>query len=156
MIAGACPCGSGQAAATCCDPILAGAPAATALALMRSRYVAFGRGDAAYLLATHDASTRASVDRGALIASFADTAWHGLRIEATAAGGEADQVGEVEFTAYGAVGGARFAQRERSRFRRIDGRWFYLDGAPRLAPPLPRNAACPCGSGTKYKRCHGR
>jgi hypothetical protein len=32
---------------------------------------------------------------------------------------------------------------------------------PTQAPPLavrkvPRNHACPCGSGTKYKRCHGR
>jgi hypothetical protein len=24
------------------------------------------------------------------------------------------------------------------------------------APPMPRNAACPCGSGAKYKRCCGR
>ncbi len=31
------------------------------------------------------------------------------------------------------------------------------DQAPPLAVrKVPRNHACPCGSGTKYKRCHGR
>jgi uncharacterized protein YecA (UPF0149 family) len=30
-------------------------------------------------------------------------------------------------------------------------------GAPPLAVrKVPRNHACPCGSGAKYKRCHGR
>ena len=42
---------------------LDGLPAPTALALMRSRYTAFVRGAIDYLLDTHDASTRGSVDR---------------------------------------------------------------------------------------------
>jgi preprotein translocase subunit SecA len=29
-------------------------------------------------------------------------------------------------------------------------------GAPAVDPKTPRNAACPCGSGKKYKHCHGR
>ncbi len=28
--------------------------------------------------------------------------------------------------------------------------------APSVDPRTPRNAACPCGSGKKYKHCHGR
>jgi preprotein translocase subunit SecA len=28
--------------------------------------------------------------------------------------------------------------------------------APGVDPRTPRNAACPCGSGKKYKHCHGR
>jgi len=27
---------------------------------------------------------------------------------------------------------------------------------PRSEPKIGRNAPCPCGSGKKYKRCHGR
>jgi hypothetical protein len=27
---------------------------------------------------------------------------------------------------------------------------------PKSIPKVPRNSACPCGSGRKYKRCHGR
>ena len=40
---------------------------------------------------------------------------------------------------------------------------FVVDGVPTLDPRNPstwgtvgRNAACPCGSGKKYKYCHGR
>ncbi len=29
-------------------------------------------------------------------------------------------------------------------------------GAPLVDPKTPRNASCPCGSGKKYKHCHGR
>ena len=41
-----CPCGSGTAYGACCGPLHDGAPAATAEALMRSRYTAFAVGDA--------------------------------------------------------------------------------------------------------------
>ena len=45
-----CPCASGRPFAECCGPILAGtAKAATAEALMRSRYAAFVKNDMAYL-----------------------------------------------------------------------------------------------------------
>ncbi|MBS1119211.1 MAG: hypothetical protein H6Q90_1439 [Deltaproteobacteria bacterium] len=57
-------------------------------------------------------------------------------------------------------GGVPFAQHERSRFRHHDGRWYYVDGKILHAPvtrvaSVGRNDACPCGSGTKFKRCHG-
>jgi hypothetical protein len=31
-----------------------------------------------------------------------------------------------------------------------------ISGPPLTAPKVGRNAPCPCGSGAKYKRCHGR
>ncbi|WP_275423743.1 YchJ family protein, partial [Virgisporangium ochraceum] len=52
-----CPCGGGPYAA-CCGPAHGGAPAATAEALMRSRYSAFALGDADYLLRTWHPTTR--------------------------------------------------------------------------------------------------
>ena len=38
-----------------------------------------------------------------------------------------DDEGDVEFIARGKTGGKEFAHHERSRFRRVDGRWFYMD-----------------------------
>jgi SEC-C motif-containing protein len=179
----ACLCGSGDPEAGCCGPILEGAAAPTALALMRSRYVAYVRGAVEYLVATHDPASRAALDRDGIARWSRDTRWLGLEIVATERGGEGDDDGVVEFIARGVTRGAPFAQRERSRFRRIAGRWHYIDGyaaanpgtdsagvgrgAPRgqggtavreparAAAAPGRNDPCPCGSGRKYKRCHG-
>jgi SEC-C motif domain protein len=107
---------------------LDGVPAPTALALMRSRYTAFVRGAIDYLIDTHDPSTRGSLDRAALAQWSRDTSWRGLEIVATERGGEDDDDGIVEFIARGVTNGRPFAQRERSRFRRSDGAWFYVDG----------------------------
>lgn len=58
MTTGLCPCGSGRTYG-CCEAALSGArPAVTAEALMRSRFTAFVRGDADYLLASWHAETR--------------------------------------------------------------------------------------------------
>ncbi|MFV8816594.1 YchJ family protein [Haliea sp. E17] len=119
-----CPCGSGQDFADCCGPRLAGdAPAVTAEQLMRSRYTAFARGEADYLLATWHPETRPSRVR-------LDPAqrWIGLRILHTDAGGENDESGTVEFVARFKTGGSGYRLQELSRFEKIDGRWYYRDG----------------------------
>ncbi len=127
---------------------------------MRSRYTAYVVGAIDYLIATHDESSRAQIDVPATEAWSKDTAWQGLEILAVEAGGPDDQRGVVEFVARGVTRGAPFAQRERSRFRKDEGRWYYVDGQARAEPvrkaaaPGP-NQSCPCGSGKKYKRCHG-
>jgi SEC-C motif domain protein len=123
-----CPCGSGVVEAACCGVFLDGVPAPTALALMRSRYTAFVRGAIDYLIETHDASTRGAVDRASIAQWSRDTSWRGLEIVATERGGEDDDEGVVEFIARGVTNGRPFAQRERSRFRRSDGVWYYVDG----------------------------
>jgi SEC-C motif-containing protein len=157
-----CLCGSGAAEAQCCGPILDGEAASTALALMRSRYVAYVRGAVDHVVDTHDPASRATLDRDAIARWSRDTRWLGLEIVATQRGGDLDQDGVVEFIARGVTRGAPFMQRERSRFRRIAGRWHYIDGAAVRAPVAAapaatpgRNDPCPCGSGMKYKRCHG-
>jgi SEC-C motif-containing protein len=126
-----CPCGSGEPESACCGLLIDGAPAATALALMRSRYTAFVRGAIDYLIDTHDPSTRDSVDRASITRFSRETSWLGLDILATERGGEDDDTGVVEFVARGATRGQPFAQREKSRFRRVDGVWYYLDGKVR-------------------------
>ena len=130
--AAACPCG-GRPAGTpylgCCGRYiahLADTPAPDAEALMRSRYSAFVREDAAYLLATWHASTRP-----AALTLAPGVQWLGLQVRAHRR--LDDTHAEVEFVARSRTGGAR-AQRlhERSRFVREQdagvGRWFYVDG----------------------------
>ncbi len=127
-----CGCGTDRDAAACCDPIVAGAAAPTALALMRSRYTAYARGAIDHLVATHDAATRAALDVAAMTRWSRDTIWLGLAIVATEAGGADDEIGVVELIARGATAGVPFAHRERSRFRKVSGRWYYVDGGQRL------------------------
>ncbi|WP_062517451.1 YchJ family protein [Demequina gelatinilytica] len=125
-MAAACPCGSGASFAGCCRPYLRGeADAPTAEALMRSRYTAFVRRDAAYLASTWHASTR-PLD----VAEGLDEAeWRGLEILGTTDGLEGDDAGTVTFVAHHATGAISMGQhRETSRFVRVDGRWQYVDG----------------------------
>lgn len=162
---GDCPCGAGHPFARCCGPLLEGAPAPTALALMRSRYTAYVRGAVDYLVETQAEELRAGLDRAAIARWSRETRWTGLEIVATERGGAEDRDGIVEFIARGVSRGAPFAQRERSRFRRDGGRWYYVDGEVggggrsepvRKAAQPGRNDPCPCGSGMKYKRCCGK
>jgi SEC-C motif domain protein len=68
----------------------------------------------------------------------------------------------VDFSAYYRDEGAERAIHEKSEFKRIDGAWIYTrvlrDGPPpvKAAPKVGRNDPCPCGSGKKFKHCHGR
>jgi SEC-C motif-containing protein len=119
----ACECGTGRKYVQCCCRWHAGEPAPTAEALMRSRYVAFVRRLADYILATwHPGKRPASIEF--------DPAqkWLGLKIvEARTTGADA---AEVEFIARFRIGGASAARlHERSRFVREGGRWLYLDGS---------------------------
>ena len=95
---------------------------------MRSRYTAFVRGAVDYLVETHDITTREAANRAALAKFCRDTGWLGLEIVATERGGTSDDDGVVEFIARGVSKGQPFLQRERSQFRRVDGRWYYVDG----------------------------
>lgn len=88
---------------------------------MRSRYSAFACGDADYLFRTWHPRTRpikVAVDPG--------VTWTGLEVTDTVAGGAADNVGEVEFTAAFESAGRAGSMNERSRFERRAGRWFYV------------------------------
>lgn len=119
-----CPCASGALYAECCEPLHRGAVAATAEALMRSRYSAYVLKLEPYLLATWHATTRPAAL--GLAAQVPSPRWLGLEVRRHERG---DDRAVVEFVARYRVGGGR-AQRlhETSRFVREDGRWFYVDG----------------------------
>jgi len=120
-----CPCASGQPYAVCCAPYLVGECAvASAEALMRSRYCAYTRRDAAYLLRTWHSSTRPAV----LELEEDGLRWLGLKILQRTAGGANDSSGTVEFVARYKVGGKAGRMHEISHFVREEGEWYYLDG----------------------------
>ena len=123
-IATACPCG-GVSLAACCGPFLRGdALPQTALALMRSRYSAYVLRDEKYLQATWFSSTRPSAR---LLDDDEHIKWLSLEIRSHHT--ESDQDATVEFVARYKVQGRAQKLHEISRFVRVDGRWFYLDGS---------------------------
>jgi SEC-C motif domain protein len=156
-----CPCGSQTDFDRCCGPYLTGTPAPTAEALMRSRYTAYVKANVDHIIATHDPDLRKEVDREATERWARESTWKGLTVVKTEAGGPSDDEGTVEFIARYRLGNEERSHHEVSRFRKVEGRWYFVDGRPpkgvtvRAQPTPERNAPCPCGSGKKYKKCHG-
>ena len=119
-----CPCGSRVGYSRCCGRYLVdGEIPETAEQLMRSRYCGFVDLDEPYLLATWHPETRPGRVR-----MDEKQRWLGLSIRATEAGGYDDQTGVVEFVARYKIAGKGYRLHEISRFEKINGRWFYLDG----------------------------
>ncbi|MBV1789079.1 YchJ family protein [Marinobacterium sp. D7] len=128
-----CPCGSGRTFNACCEPALSGVtPAATAEALMRSRYSAFALGAVDYLIDTLAPEKRQPGEAELLAEQTQVTTWTGLTILDTQAGGPQDSIGVVEFEARFDSGPDHGVLHERSRFRRENGRWLYVDGDVQL------------------------
>ncbi len=163
-----CPCGSGLEYQACCGPYHAGeADAPTAEALMRSRYCAFVCKDMNYLRRTLEESKRPGFDIKEVERWNSGVTWKGLEIVSTNLGGEEDSTGTVQFQASFEQQGQEYDIVEKSRFRKVDGKWYYIEGkanrSPRKthspvvreSPKVGRNDPCPCGSGKKFKKCCG-
>lgn len=155
-----CPCGSAKAFGVCCGPYLSGkALPPSPEALMRSRYSAFAAHDIDYLEATLLPGTGGDFDRAGATQWAQSATWTGLEIRDTQAGGPEDDEGIVEFVANFRMGDEDRVHHETSRFKRQDGRWWYVDGImgvrPRKVEKIGRNDPCACGSGKKYKKCCG-
>lgn len=155
-----CPCGSGTGYDACCGALIdGGKPAPSAVALMRSRYAAYVRGDVEYLVATCKDGT--GIDRESTGRWSSRSTWLGLEIHGSSGGCGDDVSGEVDFSATFVMDGLREVHRERAKFEKIGGRWLYADGEVRTStivrqtPKTGRNDPCPCGSGRKYKKCCG-
>lgn len=165
-----CPCGSQKELKACCEPFISGQSLPkTPEELMRSRYTAYVQKNVAYLKETTAPEKRSQFKDEDVIA-LTDTEWLGLRV--LKAEGKI-----VEFMARYKTDGETFDHHEVSKFRQIGEKWYYVDGdfhvhgegdhhhhhhghqhhAPiqREEPKVGRNDPCPCGSGKKYKKCHG-
>ena len=93
--------------------------------LMRSRYTAYTRLDARYLLTTWHASTRPPE---LVLDAEANPQWLGLKIVNCTDGQAEHNSGTVEFIARYKINGRAQRLHEVSRFSRENGRWYYLDG----------------------------
>lgn len=156
-----CPCGSGAPFAACCEPIIKGIrESETAEELMRARYSAFATQAIDFIVDSTHSRTRNEIDM-TFIREWSETStWQGLEIL------EVKQVNEnkafVSFEAQFAQSGEDHRHREKSVFERENGEWRFVTGdelknpTVRYETPRPgRNDPCPCGSGKKYKKCHG-
>ena len=156
-----CVCGSGREFDDCCAPILAGQPAPTAEALMRSRYAAYVVGNLDHLERTVTPEALQSFDRSDAEQVAAETTWLGLEIRRVVDGGVDDETGLVEFVFRYRLKGKTMAQHELSEFRRDGETWRYHrsemnpKGPPARVVKVGRNDLCACGSGKKYKKCCG-
>ncbi len=147
-----CPCSPERHYPACCQPLHQGAAAPTAEALMRSRYSAYVLGLIDYLTATTLPAQQALLDREAMRSWSRNSRWMGLEVESIAAGQASDERGEVTFVAsWIDPDGSRHRHRERSSFRKVTGRWYFIDPSAPLRSG--RNQPCPCGSGRKFKHC---
>ena len=156
-----CPCGSGAAFKDCCEPIINGTrESETAEQLMRARYSAFVTGAIDFIVSSTHSRTRNDVDRSFILEWSENSTWRGLQIL------ETKEVNEnkayVSFEAQYTKHGKDENHREKSLFEREQGQWRFVTGDELKNPtvkyetPRPgRNDPCPCGSGKKYKKCHG-
>ncbi len=153
-----CPCCSGRGLDDCCGPILAGAPAPTAEALMRSHYTAFATRSLDHVERTRAAEVRDDFNRAEAERMAEEFEWQGLEVRSAV---ETGDTAEVEFV-------MRFRRDQQdvvnpavSRFRREGGEWRFVSSAPvknvrpLRATKVGRNEPCRCGSGKKAKRCCG-
>lgn len=155
----ACLCGSQLNYHDCCYLYHSGEKKApTAEVLMRSRFTAYALKKDNYLLETWTGSKcPASINF-----DKEDAQWQRLEIVNIKKGRIKDTKGIVEFKAYFISQGENSVMNEISRFKKIDERWFYLDGFVKSVGLVNKshnqgkNAPCSCDSGKKFKRCCGK
>lgn len=100
----------------------------TAEKLMRSRYSAFAKGLAKYLLKTRAPAMREASDLQDIKTMIANSQWLGLEIKDCELGQADDKIGEVEFIASYISQNKPGQLHERSRFIKEGDQWYYLDG----------------------------
>lgn len=128
--------------------------------VMGSRYAAYALGEIDWLVTTHLPDTRHEIDRNSTELWSKQSEWLGFEITKSEA--EGDELAYVEFVARYKIKGATLSHRERAEFKRVNGKWYFADGEQIAGPPVRvekvpgRNDPCPCGSGKKYKKCHGK
>jgi SEC-C motif-containing protein len=158
-----CPCTSGKPYGSCCQPIQTGkAKAKSAEELLRARYSSFVTGNIDFILATHHSSTKHDVNREEIESWSKGSTWKGLEILQKEAGEAKDETGTIIFHAKYDFEGKEQDHYEKSTFEKEGGEWKFLDAMPlrngpyvREEPKIGRNDPCSCGSGKKYKKCHG-
>ncbi|MCX8955908.1 YchJ family protein [Erwinia psidii] len=148
-----CPCCSGLQYNLCCQPCLSGKTLpSTPEVLMRSRYTAYAKKDTDYLMATWHPACQPVRFRTSIEQSASETEWLSLHVISAQVGRDNAEGYVTFFARYSENQRERFIH-ERSRFLKVDQRWYYMDGT---YPVTGRNDRCPCDSGKKFKKCCGQ
>jgi SEC-C motif-containing protein len=145
-----CPCNPQHLLANCCGKYHAGEPAPTAEILMRSRYSAYALGLIDYLVATTLPAQQKILDENGIRAWSTQSTWLGLDVQNFEE--LADKMhATVTFVAKWKDRQGEHQHLEKSGFVKTNDRWYFLD--PTASLNLGRNDPCPCGNGTKFKKC---
>lgn len=129
--------------------------------LLEKRYKAFESGNVDFIIESHHPETRDQVEPSAVENWSTQSRWKGLEI------GEVKEDKDkcfIHFTAKYERDFETIAHTEWAEFRKADdGRWYYFDSefprpetVRREGSKLGRNDPCHCGSGKKFKKCHGQ
>lgn len=167
-----CFCGQSVSYHQCCQPLHAGQRAAqTAEQLMRSRFSAYVLQLVGYIANTYFPQQQ-SAQALAEIREFAESARF-ISLQVMSCGDRpavsaaqfpplpknstttSAECSYVHFKVQFFIADKLHLLEEHSRFLRIDGLWFYIDGVliPHPVVKTSRNEPCPCGSGKKFKVC---
>ncbi len=118
-----CHCGSQKSFDICCGPFLSGTDfPSTAEELMRSRYSAYVKQNVPYILETTSPGFRKYYNPKSILEWAANSTWISLEILSSSEK-------RVKFTAtYLDENGQLMRHTEDSRFEKIAGRWYFMDG----------------------------
>ena len=125
-----CPCGSHKKYKDCCQVSHKGSSPKTPLALMKSRYCAYVLCDADYLIkTTHENNAQFESDfrkwKADILQYCKSCNFEKLNVLNSSEDGD---YGFVEFEAIFIQDGQRFILKEKSKFEKVQNRWFYLSG----------------------------
>lgn len=163
-----CDCGNSLNFDKCCGPYLKGESwPKTAEELMRSRYTAFARSQVSYIKNTLIGPAAKDFNERETREWASQSEWLGLEILSTEKGQIEDSVGTVEFKATYKKDDKTHEHHEISQFKKdMSGHWMFFEGhepqhkfqqtMTREEPKIGRNDPCHCGSGKKFKKCHGQ
>lgn len=149
-----CPCKSGLTYQECCGPCHRNhALASTPEKLMRSRFSGFVLQLDDYLRETWFVKNRPKQ----IVSTESGVQWLHLVVNESGIDESDPSKGWVSFTAYYTDGKGYYTLKEKSRFTKVNGLWFYVDGNAKTDKlSIKRSSSCLCGSGKKFKRCCGK
>jgi SEC-C motif-containing protein len=152
-----CPCGSTIDYLACCGQYHQHQTLPkTPEALMRSRYTAYTLANINYIKQTMQGKPLLGFNEQEAARWSKSVLWLGLQV--LDASQKDEKNGEVEFIATYLEGQLVKTIHEKSQFKVTAEHWFYIDGKLFAEPnrKISLNNTCPCGSGKKFKNCHGK
>ncbi len=124
-----CSCDNSTDYAACCGRFISGnAVAETPEQLMRSRYSAYSMANIDYIVQTMRGTALQGFDKQHARQWAQAATWQGLQVVHTEMDADKADVGYVEFIAKFQLDGQNQQIHEKSRFKKYDGRWYYVDG----------------------------